>query len=100
VEYLGPDLPIEDLVDYASYEHPAMIILSATQESAGLELSRVQEKLNRQRPAPLFGYGGRVFNLKPELRKKVPGIFLGSTFRESVEYVKSLLAGSGKGGRG
>ena len=30
VEFLGPDIPVDDLVDYASYEHPAMIVLSAS----------------------------------------------------------------------
>ena len=32
VEFLGPDIPIEDLADYASYEQPGMVILSATIE--------------------------------------------------------------------
>lgn len=99
VEYLGPDIPLEDLVDYASYEHPALIILSATTESAALELSRLQDKLNRQRPTPIFGYGGRIFNLKPDFRKKIPGVFLGETLKESVEHTRSLLSQGGRGQR-
>lgn len=92
VEYLGPDIPLEDLVDYASYEHPAMIILSATTEPAALEMKKLQEQLNRLRPAPIFGYGGRAFNLVPDLRKRVPGMFLGETLEASLTETKALLS--------
>ncbi len=74
VEYLGPDIPLEDLQDYASYEHPDLIILTASLEPAAMELIRFQDKLSKLRPVPLFAYGGRIFDLKPDLRKRVPGI--------------------------
>ena len=77
VEYLGPDIPLEDLVDYASYEHPEMIILTASLEPAALELVHFQEKLNKLRPVPIFAYGGRAFDQKSDLRKKIPGFYLG-----------------------
>lgn len=92
VEYLGPDIPLEDLVDYARYEKPNMIILSASMESAAIELRRMQEKVNRLRPTPIFGYGGMAFNIKPELRKQIPGIFLGETLDQAVERVGELLS--------
>lgn len=92
VEYLGPDIPLDDLVDYARYEKPNMIILSASMESAALELRRMQEKVNRLRPTPLFGYGGSAFNYKPELRKQIAGIFLGETLDQAVEKVGELLS--------
>jgi MerR family transcriptional regulator, light-induced transcriptional regulator len=92
VEFLGPDLPIDDLVDYASFEHPDMIILSASMPYAAMELDKIQEKLNRLKPTPYFGYGGRAFNLNPGLRKTVPGIFLGETLDEVVIFIRSLLA--------
>ena len=43
VEYLGPDVPLDDLVDYASYEYPDLIILTAMMESAALELRTMSE---------------------------------------------------------
>lgn len=42
IEYLGPDIPIEDLAEYARYEHPDMIILSATSESSAREMRPMQ----------------------------------------------------------
>lgn len=92
VEYLGPDIPIEDLVDYAKQERPALIILSASMEEAALEMRRLQEKLSRLRSAPIFGYGGRAFNAHPDLCQRVPGIFLGKTLSEATETVNRLLS--------
>jgi methanogenic corrinoid protein MtbC1 len=74
VEYLGPDIPVEDLADYASYELPAMVILAATSEdTARMELRRLQALLKDIDPQPIFGYGGRAFDLHPELRQQIAG---------------------------
>jgi MerR family transcriptional regulator, light-induced transcriptional regulator len=92
VEYLGPDIPIDDLVDYAKFEKPSMIVLSATMESSASELKRMQEKVNRLRPVPVFAYGGRAFVEKPDLRKQIAGIYLGDTLDLALEEVHNLLA--------
>jgi methanogenic corrinoid protein MtbC1 len=91
VEYLGPDVPVDDLIDYARYEHPHMIILASSMESSAVELKNVQEKLQKLRPVPLFGYGGAAFVIKPALRQEIPGIFLGGTMQEAIEHVQQLL---------
>lgn len=95
VEYLGPDIPLDDLADYAKYEKPQMIILSATTETAALELRSMQALLSRMRPAPAFAYGGRSFNLRAELRHQIPGIFLGETLDEAADRVKAMLVNQG-----
>ncbi|HEX9013772.1 MAG TPA: cobalamin-dependent protein [Anaerolineaceae bacterium] len=91
VEYLGPNLPLDDLVAYAGSEHPEMICLSASSPAAALEMAPLQEKLSAIRPAPLFGYGGRAFILQPDLRQSVPGIFLGENLAQTVSAVRRLL---------
>ena len=91
VDYLGPDIPIEDLTDFAKQEHPDMIILTASLEPAALELKHFQERLDRLRVKPIFGYGGRAFVFKPALCGQVPGIFLGTSLDEGVETVNGLL---------
>jgi MerR family transcriptional regulator, light-induced transcriptional regulator len=91
VEYLGQDVLIEDLIDYARYEHPALISLSATTETSALELIFMQEKLSKIRPAPIFGYGGRVFNVHPEMRSRVSGVFLGENLLDAVKNIHQLL---------
>lgn len=91
VEYLGPDIPIEDLADYASYEQPAMIILSASSEESALQLRRLNDMLSKLRITPLFGYGGRAFDLYPNLRQQVEGNYLGGTLEEALNNVRAML---------
>jgi methanogenic corrinoid protein MtbC1 len=98
VEYLGPDIPVDDLADYAKYEQPALIILSATSEYSAREMKRMQELLMNIRPTPAFGYGGRAFDLHPELLKEIPGIYLGSTLEIALRTSVDLLKSQGKGG--
>jgi len=95
VEYLGPDIPLEDLVEYAAFEHPGMIILSATTTPAALELKRLQERLRKIRPAPLFGYGGLAFDMDKRLREQTPGIYLGNSFASAMKSIKELLSRAG-----
>lgn len=95
VEYLGPDLPLEDLVDYARDEKPNMIILTATARETALQLESMQGLLKRLRPAPIFGYGGFAFVVNTDLRQQIGGIFLGETFQAAVEKIASLLPPAG-----
>ncbi len=97
VEYLGPDLPLEDLVDYAKYEKPAMVVMAATSVESAELIDSLQEKLAKLRPAPLLGYGGSAFNQNPDLVKKTKGTFLGYSLDSALETVNRLLP---KGGRG
>jgi len=91
VEFLGPDIPLDDLVDYARSEKPALIILTASTRTAALEMKRMQETSSRLRPPPVFGYGGLAFMTEPELRHQVPGIFLGESMDRAMEVIGELL---------
>ena len=91
VEFLGTDIPLDDLVYHTRYEKPDMIVLTATTRTAALELKRMQEKLDQLRTVPIFGYGGFAFNLEPDLLNLVPGIFLGKSMDAALNKIKSLL---------
>ena len=91
VEFLGPDVPIDDLVEYARFEHPQMVILTASMRDSVSELLRLDEKLNELEPKPYFGYGGAAFNLYPELTGKLAGIFLGASLNAAVTKITELL---------
>lgn len=92
VEFLGQDVHVDDLLDYARLERPAMICLAASSEGAARELKRVHAGLAGMRPRPKFGFGGRVFNLKPALREQIPGIFLGENVDEACARVRQVLS--------
>ena len=96
VEYLGPDLPLEDLVDYARYEHPAMVVMAATSIESAELIDQLQEKLSKIKPFPVMGFGGSAFNLQPDLIEKIKGKFLGLTLDSAVETVKEMLPRTGK----
>jgi DNA-binding transcriptional MerR regulator len=92
VEFLGPDVHVDDLLAYARDARPAIICLSAGSEEAVRHLRRVQAGLQRMRPRPKFGFGGRAFNLRPALRETVPGVFMGETVPAACAAVHRLLA--------
>lgn len=91
VEYLGPDIPLNDLIEYAGEELPNMVILSATTESSAVELIGMGQKLSKLRVPPMFGYGGRAFVFKPALRQRMDGVFLGGELAQAVSTVREML---------
>jgi len=93
VEYLGPDLPLDDLVQYIKEEKPKMVILSATIQEATEDLVKFDELISGVKPKPIFGYGGAAFNRHPELISKTPGSYLGETISQSIKTVQAILEG-------
>jgi methanogenic corrinoid protein MtbC1 len=91
VEYLGPDLPLEDLVEYSRFERPRMVCLAVTMREQALQLRHLQDDLKQVRPVPIFGFGGHAFNAHPDLQKQVPGYFLGASLDEAVHNIHTLL---------
>lgn len=91
VEYLGPDLPIEDLVDYASYEFPNLIVLTASTDLAAYEMRRLKEKLDTINPAPRLAYAGSAFDGNQRVQDMVPGHYIGRTFEEGLLSIKELI---------
>jgi methanogenic corrinoid protein MtbC1 len=97
VIYLGPQVPLTDLLETMAAIKPSLVCLSATTADTAIELSEVARVVGEAYPQIPLGYGGRVFNLNPELRPSIPGTFLGHDARELVASVNSLLArGSAK----
>lgn len=97
VEYLGPDISVEDLADYAGYELPAMIVLWATSDFTAREMRHMQELLRPVRSNPVFAYSGLAFELRPSLEQEIPGSYLGDTYDVALKNVKQLLKTRQKG---
>jgi MerR family transcriptional regulator, light-induced transcriptional regulator len=91
VEYLGADLPVDDLVFYAEDALPDMIILSASFEESARPLYRMQAMLDELPGKPKLGYGGRYFNENEAARNNLDGIFLGMSLDEAIQNVHDLL---------
>lgn len=91
VEFLGANLPADDLVAYVKDATPAMIILSAGSERSARPLGQLKTMLDQMPSKPRLGYGGRYFNENPEAVDVFPGIFLGATLEDAVKNVQNLL---------
>jgi methanogenic corrinoid protein MtbC1 len=93
VIYLGPQVPLFDLLETIQSVQPNLVCLSASTMETAQELILVARALTEAHPQVHFGYGGRIFNLNPELRDSMPGIFLGRNARELVDTAGQLLGG-------
>lgn len=91
VEFLGADVPSDDLIAYVRDEKPALLCLSAGTEETARELRAIHLALNAKRAAVRFGYGGRIFLAKPSLRESIPGTYLGDTVVDGVATVRRML---------
>ena len=91
VDYLGANLDTADLVDYARAQRPSLIALSAATEGPALALERTAAGLARLRPRPLMGFGGRAFNLDPDLRLRPQAQFLGENAAQGAATALALL---------
>jgi methanogenic corrinoid protein MtbC1 len=92
VVYLGPQVPLDDLIATVQAVRPSLVCLSATTVDTATELIDVARAVSNTFPQVIVGYGGRVFNLHPELRQTMPGTFLGHDARELVETINTLLS--------
>jgi MerR family transcriptional regulator, light-induced transcriptional regulator len=91
VEFLGADLPVDDLVAYAEDVDPDMIILSAGFEHTARPLHSMQASLNKIPSQPKLGFGGRYFNENEKARGELEGIFLGLNLEQAVHNVHKLM---------
>lgn len=91
VEFIGPDIPLKDLADYAVQEKIHLIILSATTSESAKALEGFKDLLDRARHKPIFAYGGAAFSFQPELIETIPGIYLGKTLTQSLERIRELI---------
>ncbi|MCU0491356.1 MAG: MerR family transcriptional regulator [Chloroflexaceae bacterium] len=93
VIYLGPEVPMKDLLDTIQRIQPDLVCLSASSTETAIQLMEVGRAINTlPPPAPQFGYGGRAFNLNPMLCEKMPGTFLGNDAQETIDAVTNMLA--------
>ncbi|MEM8534155.1 MAG: cobalamin-dependent protein [Chloroflexota bacterium] len=91
VIYLGPQMPLPDLIEAVRVLRPDLVCLSASMPETAAQLAEVAQALQGSFPHLPVGYGGWVFNSIPELRETMPGIFLGQNARELGDAVTDLL---------
>jgi len=88
VIYLGANVPIANLENSLEKTGSQIIILTAQILETGMSLVETAQLLTQS--GFRVGYGGRIFNLFPELRKRVPGIYLGQRLSEVGDTIQDL----------
>ncbi len=91
VDYLGANLEPADLAGYARDQRPALVALSAATEGPARALEQTADSLARLRPRPLFGFGGRAFNLDAALCHRIDGHFLGEDAARGASNALQML---------
>jgi methanogenic corrinoid protein MtbC1 len=89
VVYLGANVPIQRFNETLISVKPHLIILSAQQLQSAHGLQETAAYLNAN--GGQVAYGGRVFNLIPELRNRIPAHFLGESIQEAMQSTETLL---------
>ncbi len=90
VVYLGADVPLLYLESVVKTTGARLIIFAATRLPSAATLLEMALFLQDQRI--MVGYGGWIFNRETELRRRIPGHFLGETLDNVAGVVENLLS--------
>jgi DNA-binding transcriptional MerR regulator len=91
VEFLGQDLPVDDLVFYAEDSGADMVILSISTDYSARSVYKMQAMLDKLPKQPRLGFGGRYFNQNPQAQEEMEGVFLGESLDQAIQNVHDLL---------
>ena len=89
VIYLGANVPLANLEKSLEKTGSKIIILTAQILETGMSLVQTAQHLTQS--GYRVGYGGRIFNLFPELRNRVPGIYLGQRLSGVGNTIQDLI---------
>ncbi|MDD2521968.1 MAG: MerR family transcriptional regulator [Anaerolineaceae bacterium] len=91
VEYLGQDLPTDDLIDYSKISRPKLICLAINTEPTAYLLNGFAKQLSSIRGKPKFAYFGKYVSANEDAREKLNGAYLGETLKINLERIRRLL---------
>lgn len=89
VIYLGANNPNARLLETVRAIQPRLIILSSQQLPTAATLMKTAAELTEK--GVQVAYGGRIFNVLPELRRRIHGHFLGETVEDAMLTVDQLV---------
>jgi methanogenic corrinoid protein MtbC1 len=85
VIHLGQNVPADQLLQEIRRLHPDLVCLSATTREGAAELAQIYEGLAAlPAPRPRLIFGGRAFNLAPDLRDRFTGAYVSASARDLI----------------
>ena len=94
VIYLGANVPATRFEETVKSARAHLVILVAQTLTSAASLQQVAQALTDK--GIHVAYGGRIFNLQPELPAYIPGHYLGNDVAASVDEVETILNGKRK----
>ena len=98
VIYLGPNLPMDDLIATIQDIRPPLVLLSASTAEGAMHLAHASRaikqacvNLGAAAHVPEIGYGGRIYRDVPSLRNHVDGVYCSRDANEAVAAIAEIL---------
>jgi len=89
VIYLGQNVPTDQLLQEIRRLHPDLVCLSATTREGAMSLTQVYAEVAAlPAPRPRLVFGGRAFNLAPDLRDRFTGAYVSASARDLIAALK------------
>jgi len=85
---LGAKTPIAQLKETVMKIRPQLVVLSAQQLTNAVELKRTAQALANTVPV---GFGGRIFEISPSLKKIIPAFYLGDTLEAAPSVIENII---------
>jgi DNA-binding transcriptional MerR regulator len=92
VYYFGANTPVDQLDGAVDKIQPNLVLSTAQQLSSASGLYSMALALQEQ-TIP-FAYGGRIFNIAPNLLPRIPGHFLGMELPETFAQIEQIVGTS------
>ena len=92
VLYLGANVPVASFETLTETQEIQLAVLTAQQLYTAANLLEVAEALNKNDVS--LAFGGRIFNLLPDLPGRVPGYYLGDGLETAPKMVEHIMSGS------
>jgi len=89
VIYLGANVPAEQFEETVKSVNAKLVILVAQTLITAASLQTIALALTNLRTP--VGYGGRIFNIQPNLANCIPGYYLGASLPSALDTVEKLL---------
>ena len=88
--FLGANVPLQRIENALEITKPNLVVMTAQQLQSAGNLQRMAEEIQKL-DIPV-AFGGRIFNLSPNLRDRIPGSFLGESLQQAPAVIAQLLS--------
>ena len=89
VLYLGANVPVSQFSEMVKAAHADLVVLAAQQLISAATLQNCAQALSARKIPVAFG--GRIFNLRPELSDSIAGHYLGADLNVALDEIEIIL---------